>query len=347
VTKWRQVSMALGLCLAAGAADAAVVVSETRDGGQGTNMYQEVGGRWIDSTAKSTAEGLTPNIGSRWADIGGGPQGAKARWTLAPMEDGLYDAEVTWGTSGNAYNVTYTVTADGQTTAKTLTQDGFGFAGARNGNQWISLGAFQAGPANPVTIEVSDESVTGQPDTASSGRVYADAARLVPAGAGAPAPAVIAAPAPAPPPITLPPAPPAVAPQPTAPADNIPPVTPTPAPPAPAGAASISWGGDYQAAVNLAHATGKRLLVNFVTERSRDARRMEADTWRDAGVIARVSQNFVAVRISMENQQDLCSGLGVYRSPTTLVMDASGPEPTVADRVVGYADPSELLSHLH
>lgn len=338
------VLISLGAALLGGATSAqqAVVLSETRQGGVGLSMYEEVSGRWLDSTAKSTAEGCTPNIGSRWADISAGPQGAVARWTLTPPADGLYEAQVTWGTSGNAIDARYQVTAGGQTTTRLVTQDGFGFSGPRNGNQWFSLGVFPGGPTSPVIIEVSDETVSGQPDRASSGRVYADAARLIPAGPGAvatqpsaappPTPAPAPAPAPAPPPAPVAsPAPPAVSPLPPA---------------APAAATAIAWGNDYETALSRARSTDKAVLVNFVTERSRDARRMEAETWRDPQVIAAVNRGYVAVRISMERNQILCAEMGVYRSPTTLIVQPGPQGPEVVDRLVGFLAASELLQHL-
>jgi hypothetical protein len=329
-------ALALTLMASALVAQPTAVLSETRQDGVGLHMYEEISGRWIDSVGKSGAIGCTPDVGSRWTDIAAGPSGAVARWTLAPNAEGLYEAQVTWSTSGNAIDVTYRITAGGETATRLITQDGYGFLGTRNSNQWISLGTYPASPASPIIIEVSDETVSGQPDGDSPGRVYADAARLVLAGAApvSPPPVTVMLPPPAPRPTPTP------APQPPAP--DVTPVTP----PTPTLGEGIAWSNDLLSSQDLAAATGRPLLVALVSPNSRDARRMEIDTWRDSDVIAAVSDNFVAVRINMAINADLCRSLGVFRSPTTLIMRVGDQGPEVVNRIVGYASASEMLTHL-
>lgn len=352
-------------------AQEAAVLSETRPGGIGVSLYQEISGRWRDSTGKSTAQGLTANIGSRTADLGtSGDEGARARWTLTPPGDGVYDVQVTWSTSGNASNVLYRVSVGGETTEIHLDQDGYGYLGPRNANQWLSLGSFACGPSTPVQVEVSERDVSGQPDEASPGRIYADAARLV-ASAGVPsAPMIASAPAAPPSPsptASVPPAdfapvtaPPAddfdvamVEPAPDfVPADAVPaePVAPTAEPVAPApvatAASTIAWSNNWDSAYQLAETSGRDLLVCFVTLRSRDVRRMEADTWTNPAVVEAVAGTYVPVRIDMEAAQQLCAQLGIYRSPTTAIIRPRGGMPTVVSRIVGYTSAQDMLTAL-
>jgi hypothetical protein len=268
------------------------VIIESGEAGQGTSDYTEVTGQWHDSTARSTAAGLTPEIGSRWADISGGPGGAVARWTLTPETSGEFEAQVTWPSSANAVNVTYRVSAGSEVLLRRVTQDGNGFLGGANGNVWIPLGRFEAGPNSPVVIEVNDASVSGQPDESSPGRMCADAARLVPLSQES---VVQVAESPPPPP------PQAVISEPVA-----------PAPTSPAAPAEIEWVFDHTMAESLAREAGRDLLLFFVTSRSRDARRMVAETWSDPAVVAAVSGQHVAAMLSMETNQDLCRRLNVY-----------------------------------
>ena len=162
---------------------AAVMISESRAGGQSAAAYQETAGTWLDSTGKSTAEGCSLEIGSRFVDIASGPSGARAQWTLVPGESGSHDVQVTWPRSGNANNVTYTVTSGDETSRQTqshvLTQNGWGGGEAGNANEWITLATVEAQAGEPIVIEISDEAVSGGPDTINAARMYADAARLV------------------------------------------------------------------------------------------------------------------------------------------------------------------------
>ncbi len=296
----------------------AAVLSETREGGVGLAMFEEISGSWLDSVGKSAAEGCTTGIGSRWVDITAGPTDALARWTLIPGLEDDYEAQVTWSSSGNATGVVHRITdSSGTTSVVTIDQDGFGYLGPRNNNQWITLGTFRGSPAQPIIIEISDEDITGQPDPASSGRIYADAARLLPTSEVAPPPLYVITPAPAP---------------------------VTPPSPTPVVGEGIAWSNNFAEAESRAISAGRPLLLNFVSERSRDARRMEVDTWRDADVVAVVSAQCVAVRIEMELNRELCHHLAVYRSPTTLVLEPNTHE--TIHRLVGYAGAQELLRRL-
>jgi hypothetical protein len=222
--------------------------------------------------------------------------------------------------------------AGDNTRSITMTQDGFGYDGPRNCNQWISLGSYQAGPMSPIAIEISDANVSGQPDENSPGRVYADAARLIPAS-GITLPDVPVAAPPRPRPTqTVSQTPPRPAPQPV----QQPTFDPT----------SISWSSDLNSALRLATSTGKQVVAAFVTSASRDARLMESETWRDSNVIQAVSARYVAVRVSMEQQRQLCARLGVFRSPTTLILQPGVGDPVIVERMVGFVGPSEMVDHL-
>lgn len=138
-------------------------------------------GNWNNSTAKSTAPGLT-GLGSRYImyDL---PNSGTDNATFVPeiSAPGLYEVFVTWGTGANCFDALYTIQhQDGQTTLL-IDQIPEGVPDA-NANTWVSLGQywFDAGQSSATaSVNVSEETVSGKPHPSWNQRVYADAARWV------------------------------------------------------------------------------------------------------------------------------------------------------------------------
>ncbi|MBU0618167.1 MAG: hypothetical protein KKI02_10655, partial [Planctomycetes bacterium] len=138
-------------------------------------------GNWHNSTAKSTAAGLT-GFGSHYITYEL-PNSGTDNATFVPEmpRPGLYEVFVTWGTGANCYDALYTVQhQDGQTTLL-IDQIPEGVPDA-NANTWVSLGQyrFDAGQSSATaSVNVSEETVSGKPHPSWSQRVYADAAKWV------------------------------------------------------------------------------------------------------------------------------------------------------------------------
>lgn len=159
------------------------VVLEARDS-TGTILpapaYVE-SGAWSNSTAKSTAAGLT-GVGSRYITYVLPNTGTDNATFVPPIvTSGLYEVWVTWGTGANCYDAQYTIRhADGETVLL-VDQIPEGVDGA-NANTWVSLGQyrFAAGQDSATgSVNVSEATVTGKPHSGWSQRVYADAAKWV------------------------------------------------------------------------------------------------------------------------------------------------------------------------
>jgi hypothetical protein len=138
-------------------------------------------GDWQNSTAKSTAPGLT-GLGSRYITYELPNSGTdNATFVPAITTGGLYGVYVTWGTGANCYDALYTIRhQDGETTLL-VDQIPEGVPDA-NANTWVSLGQyrFEAGQsAAAASVNVSEETVSGQPHPSWNQRVYADAAKWV------------------------------------------------------------------------------------------------------------------------------------------------------------------------
>ncbi|MCP4591869.1 MAG: hypothetical protein GY842_14125 [bacterium] len=159
------------------------VLLESRDAGGSVlpaPAYLEEGS-WSNSTAKSTAAGLSGS-GSRFItyDL---PSTGTDNATFVPdiVTPGWYEVFATWGTGANCYDAQYTIQhSDGQTVVL-VDQIPEGVAGA-NANTWVTLGQYQFDAGQDEvsgSINVSEETVTGKPHATWNQRVYADAAKWV------------------------------------------------------------------------------------------------------------------------------------------------------------------------
>jgi hypothetical protein len=145
-------------------------IVESRTGGLNFAKYSEDGGgfpnAWANSSAKSTAPGVTAGIGSRFnsnAGIGGSVTWFQVNPTL-PTAGGTYDVYATITSASGAIDVTSTITQTGGSGLPATTTTGFDTPG----NVWNLIGTLtlDSGVNNP-TIRFDE--------TANSNRFYADA----------------------------------------------------------------------------------------------------------------------------------------------------------------------------
>lgn len=152
-------------------------IIESRTGGINYTWYSEVGTKWVDSSSKSTANGCTAGIGSRFVSSTSSFDTAKFTPNLDTA--GNYEVFVSWGNSGNANNVKYTIKYSGGTSTIFINQNGWGAGGASNAHTWLSLGIYPFTVGNSGIVEVTNTLSSGSPSTTNSWRIYADAAKFV------------------------------------------------------------------------------------------------------------------------------------------------------------------------
>ncbi|UCG15468.1 MAG: hypothetical protein JSV19_09235 [Phycisphaerales bacterium] len=159
------------------------IILETRDAGGSVTpppAYVE-DGAWRNSTAKSTAPGLTGS-GSRYITYElPNTETDNATFVPSVVVPGWYEVFVTWGTGANCYDAQYTIQHHDGATVLLVDQIPEGVTGA-NANTWVSLGQyrFEAGQSiMTASVNVSEETVSGIPHTGWNQRVYADAAKWV------------------------------------------------------------------------------------------------------------------------------------------------------------------------
>ncbi len=110
-----------------------------------------------------------------------------------------------------------------------------------------------------------------------------------------------------------------------------------------AGAQDVRWYSDYSAARKHAAETGLPLLLDFGTESCFYCKKLDATTFRDPKVVARLAAGFVAVKIDADKHPRLVAALQIESYPTLVVASADG---RVVGRHDGYADAAELLALL-
>lgn len=111
-----------------------------------------------------------------------------------------------------------------------------------------------------------------------------------------------------------------------------------------ASAQEVKWYTDYAAARKAAVESGRPLLLDFGTESCFYCKKLDATTFRDPKVVARLNAGFVAVKVDANKFPRMTAALQVESFPTLILATADG---RVIGRHEGYADTSELLALLN
>lgn len=109
-------------------------------------------------------------------------------------------------------------------------------------------------------------------------------------------------------------------------------------------AQDVKWFADYNAARKHAAETGLPLLLDFGTESCFYCKKLDATTFRDPKVVARLNAGFVAVKIDANKHARMTATLQVESFPTLILAAADG---RVIGRHEGYADVAELTALLN
>lgn len=111
-----------------------------------------------------------------------------------------------------------------------------------------------------------------------------------------------------------------------------------------AGAAQeVRWRTDYAAARKEAAAANKPLLLDFAAEWCGPCKKMEATTFRNAGVVTAVSASVIPVRVDADRDAWLVKAAGIQAFPTLVLLS---PEGKVLARREGFADVPTAIAFL-
>lgn len=328
----------LGLASVASAQD---IIIESKPQGKNYEWYSEVSGNWLDSEAKSSAEGCSPaSIGSRFVTITGSSKvTAEARFSPDIPEPGEYEILVTWGRSGNAFNTKYVINTGDKKVVKHLDQAGWGGQLPPNANQWRSLGTYKLPQGKKAYVAVLSEDVKGIPSPENSGRIYADAARFVKGGLekGAKAeptatPSTTASGTPGDTPS-----------MPFVPLSTPPPYSSSQPSPTPTQSSNIYWYMNYSDAIKAGQAAGKSILLFFCSEMGRASNKMEDEVLAHPEVTRRLSDSYISCKLDISSNRRICDYYGVFKAPVLIFLDNRGYSQARVDQVIS---PQELAREL-
>ena len=108
------------------------------------------------------------------------------------------------------------------------------------------------------------------------------------------------------------------------------------------GTATITW-YSYQEGVQKAKKEGKPVLVDFYADWCGPCRMMDEYTYTNDKVIAKVSSNFVAVKVDVDVEQNIAAFYSIYSIPTVVYLNSEGKE---IYRTVGYRDVGQFIKDM-
>lgn len=111
----------------------------------------------------------------------------------------------------------------------------------------------------------------------------------------------------------------------------------------PAAKPSVAWGASVPEALKAAQAHRAPILCYVTAKHCGYCRKMERDTWSDAGVAAQIRRGFVPLKLHAARDAALVSALGVKAFPTTILFRPDGQAITSAS---GYLTPEQMAGLL-
>jgi thioredoxin len=112
----------------------------------------------------------------------------------------------------------------------------------------------------------------------------------------------------------------------------------TDAPVASEARASIKWYNTIQPALAKAKETGKPIMIDFYATWCVPCKMLDASTYRNANVVTE-SENWVMVRIDVDQNQELAAQYGVESVPTIVLLSSDGKE---KQRNAGFIDAGSM-----
>jgi thioredoxin-related protein/YHS domain-containing protein len=105
----------------------------------------------------------------------------------------------------------------------------------------------------------------------------------------------------------------------------------------------VQWSTDIEGSLKHAAATGKPVLMEFTASWCAYCQRMEKTTFADPAVVARITENFVPVKVDADKHKDLVADLSIKGLPAILIVSS---DLQIIERISGFQTPEALLGKL-
>ena len=105
----------------------------------------------------------------------------------------------------------------------------------------------------------------------------------------------------------------------------------------------IIWHTDYNTARKEASEKGLPLFLVIGTEDCYYCRKLEANTFKDAGIAAQLAGNFIALKVDANREPTLAKALKVQAYPTMVLAGADGK---IHNFIEGYLEADRLSEHM-
>ncbi len=106
---------------------------------------------------------------------------------------------------------------------------------------------------------------------------------------------------------------------------------------------SLKWGTDPNQATQIAKDTNKKIFVDFHADWCGYCVEMDEVTYQNPQVIEKLTQNYVLLKINVDENPELSQKYQAYSLPTVVILDDNGNE---INRIIGYQSPEQLLSQI-
>ncbi|TWT64024.1 thioredoxin family protein [Rubinisphaera italica] len=105
-------------------------------------------------------------------------------------------------------------------------------------------------------------------------------------------------------------------------------------------ASSVDWTTTPQTAIHLQQVTGRPLLVYVTADYCGYCRKMERDTWSNEGIVRRIQDKFIPLKLDAKTDAQVVSRLGIKSLPSTILFNSVGQH---IQTITGYSRPEALL----
>jgi thioredoxin 1 len=105
----------------------------------------------------------------------------------------------------------------------------------------------------------------------------------------------------------------------------------------------LQWGTDLNQTIQQAKSTNKSIFVDFYADWCAYCKEMDEVTYTDPQVKEKLTQNYVLLKVDVDENPDVSSKYQAYGLPTMLILDSNGNEVT---RISGFQSPEQLLTQI-